>query len=429
MLKGHNVPIVGEGRQYLFLDQEFSKAAAIAVGICVPTRNIGEVIALEDRSFDREKARLRAHTDLDCSFEATSKKGLDLVVRGTLAAREWLLKNEGNADALVHCASIKHSRLLADCFAGRGLRVVEINSKLSKAERQIAIRELPHADVILGVGCLSRGFDFPPIRLSALAFCTKSLSRYIQAIDRGCRAIGSKQFNWLLDFGGNIAALGDPDSAPSEIIARCEAEIVERTVLTKRAEAALEERSRAARAVEERKTFLKGPSRSSLSAVSLNFIHEGSVIEVPLHRAYVEIRKAANGNKYVKIFWFFGDRQSLEERIFDNQPRKLRTIAECLGHSCKDFYSFKRLVERLPSGHPIIIGHRPKPYNPKWNSRYAVLGIVREGTHRLWFKIPSSLCRGPPISSLSLRSHPQGESLGALCSLRPSRRPSCFEAA
>ena len=92
---------------------------------------------------------------------------------------------------VVFCQSIKHAEMLREILARRDIFASIVHSKMDPLERRQHLRDFESGEnnVILNVGCLTTGWDFPPLAKLVLARPTKSKSLYIQMFGRGTRVL------------------------------------------------------------------------------------------------------------------------------------------------------------------------------------------------------------------------------------------------
>ena len=93
--------------------------------------------------------------------------------------------------SVVFCQSIKHAEMLREVLARRGIYASIVHSKMDPLERRQHLRDFESGEnnVILNVGCLTTGWDFPPLAKLFIARPTKSKALYIQMFGRGTRTL------------------------------------------------------------------------------------------------------------------------------------------------------------------------------------------------------------------------------------------------
>jgi superfamily II DNA or RNA helicase len=116
-----------------------------------------------------------------------------------------LLRSEANVQAVasgvaqhyegkpsvVFCQSIKHAEMLREILWRRGIHTAIVHSRMDPDERRQHLRDFEEGTVqiILNVGCLTTGWDYPPLAKLFIARPTKSKSLYIQMFGRGTRVL------------------------------------------------------------------------------------------------------------------------------------------------------------------------------------------------------------------------------------------------
>ncbi|WP_245804419.1 DEAD/DEAH box helicase [Shouchella oshimensis] len=89
------------------------------------------------------------------------------------------------------CCSIFHSGKVEQLYNDAGMRTVVIHSKLSKKDKQEALRKVEshQADVVIHVAMLGEGYDHPFLSVAAIFRPYKSLAPYSQFIGRILRKV------------------------------------------------------------------------------------------------------------------------------------------------------------------------------------------------------------------------------------------------
>lgn len=122
-------------------------------------------------------------------------------------------KNLGrNEKAICYCASIKHSKAVAEAFSKAGIPAVHLDGETPKPERNRIITDFRAGKirVLCNVDLISEGFDVPDCGCAILLRPTKSLTLYIQQSMRCMRYMPGKQAV-IIDHVGNYARFGMPD--------------------------------------------------------------------------------------------------------------------------------------------------------------------------------------------------------------------------
>jgi hypothetical protein len=139
---------------------------------------------------------------------------------------------------MIFASSQKHARALKSEAVLKGLetevvigaRTAEGAETYSKSyDAHIANFRAGALQGVIVVGRLGRGFDHPPIRLTVIAFATRSRARWVQACCRGSRPSPGKTHNLVLDYGQNFERFKSPDLPALEAVAMdCRAETAAR---------------------------------------------------------------------------------------------------------------------------------------------------------------------------------------------------------
>lgn len=93
--------------------------------------------------------------------------------------------------SVVFCQGIFQAEALRDNLDRRGLQSAIVHSQMDDAERRAHLRDFEEGTVnlVLNVGCLTLGWDFPPVRKLFIAKPTKSKAKYVQMFGRGTRPL------------------------------------------------------------------------------------------------------------------------------------------------------------------------------------------------------------------------------------------------
>lgn len=123
--------------------------------------------------------------------------------------KHWLQRAR-NQPTVVFAVSIAHSKDLAADFTAAGVSVVRVDGKMSAEERNAAIGAIDsgRARVIVNVGILTEGWDFPALAVCVLARPTESLSLLLQMWGRVMRTAPGKSEALVLDHAGNVLRHG-----------------------------------------------------------------------------------------------------------------------------------------------------------------------------------------------------------------------------
>lgn len=93
--------------------------------------------------------------------------------------------------SLVFCAGKAQAKRLVECLHDRGIEASIVYSTMDKDERRqhLADFESGKTKVIVNIGCLAVGYDFPPMKKLFLARPTASRSRFTQMVGRMTRPL------------------------------------------------------------------------------------------------------------------------------------------------------------------------------------------------------------------------------------------------
>jgi superfamily II DNA or RNA helicase len=162
--------------------------------------------ALEDGWLVPAKLWLTVLEDLDLS-SFTSKFGdFDGEKLARLMQREKTVQSVANMIAqhyeeqpsVVFCQSIQQSEMLREVLDRMGVASAIVHSQMESDERRMHLNDFEQGNchVILNVGVLTLGWDWPPVRKLFIAKPTRSKSRYIQMFGRGTRALPGVVDGW-----------------------------------------------------------------------------------------------------------------------------------------------------------------------------------------------------------------------------------------
>ncbi len=115
--------------------------------------------------------------------------------------------------AVCYCATVKHSRDMAEAFRAAGIPAEHIDGNTPKTQRADIIRGFREGSIkiLCNVDLISEGFDVPDCGASILLRPTKSLTLYIQQSMRCMRYQPDKKAI-IIDHVGNVHRHGLPDS-------------------------------------------------------------------------------------------------------------------------------------------------------------------------------------------------------------------------
>lgn len=114
--------------------------------------------------------------------------------------------------AICYCASIRHSKAMADAFSAAGIPAAHIDGETPKPERAELIAKFRSGEIkiLCNVDLISEGFDVPDCECAILLRPTQSLTLYIQQSMRCMRYREGKRAV-IIDHVGNYARFGLPD--------------------------------------------------------------------------------------------------------------------------------------------------------------------------------------------------------------------------
>ena len=113
---------------------------------------------------------------------------------------------------IVYAISREHAQHISDYYKSQGVRCCWIEALTPAEERQrlVDLYRNGEIDVMVNVDIFSEGFDCPEVEFIQLARPTLSLSKYLQQVGRGMRAIPNKDYVVILDQVGMYQTFGMP---------------------------------------------------------------------------------------------------------------------------------------------------------------------------------------------------------------------------
>ena len=113
---------------------------------------------------------------------------------------------------IVYAISREHAQHISNYYVSKGVRCCWIEAMTPPEERQRLVDEYRKGelDVIVNVDIFSEGFDCPEVDFIQLARPTLSLSKYLQQVGRGMRAVPQKECVIILDQVGMYQTFGLP---------------------------------------------------------------------------------------------------------------------------------------------------------------------------------------------------------------------------
>ena len=102
--------------------------------------------------------------------------------------------------SVVFCANIRQAEMLREVLERHRVMASIVHSNMDPEERRMHLRDFENGDseVIINVGCLTMGWDHPPVRKLFLARPTKSRALYQQMFGRGTRPLPGVVDGWGL---------------------------------------------------------------------------------------------------------------------------------------------------------------------------------------------------------------------------------------
>lgn len=115
--------------------------------------------------------------------------------------------------AICYCASIEHSKKMAEQFCDAGIIAVHIDGETPTGSRATIIDDFRAGKIkiLCNVDLISEGFDVPDCNTAILLRPTKSLTLYIQQSMR-CMRYKENKRAVIIDHVGNYARFGLPDA-------------------------------------------------------------------------------------------------------------------------------------------------------------------------------------------------------------------------
>lgn len=137
--------------------------------------------------------------DLDLSAFKRRHGDFDAEELGRIMAQEKAVQGIGSMveqhhegkPSVVFCQSINQSEQLLRDLGRRGIHAAIVHSKMDVDERRMHLRDFEDGttNVVLNVGCLTTGWDYPPVCKVFIAKPTLSKAKYCQMFGRGVRPL------------------------------------------------------------------------------------------------------------------------------------------------------------------------------------------------------------------------------------------------
>lgn len=111
---------------------------------------------------------------------------------------------------LVFTAFTMEARQLVDKLQSLGVNAAIVTGETPKKEREAILEGFKRREikVVVNVGVLTTGFDYPALDTVVLARPTKSLGLYYQMVGRAIRPFEGKD-GWIVDLSGNYSRFGN----------------------------------------------------------------------------------------------------------------------------------------------------------------------------------------------------------------------------
>lgn len=174
---------------------------------------------IEDCIKDGFWCPLTYHTPVDYNTENLEKRGNDYKDEA-IASYNFAIHLHEKIIGIVNESDKKHFLVflttIAECvhteelLLNAGISCRAIHSKLSKKEREEILSDFKSGKikVVLNVGVLTTGFDFPELDCLILCRPTMSLSLYYQMLGRAVRPHKNKNYADIYDLCGNVKYFG-----------------------------------------------------------------------------------------------------------------------------------------------------------------------------------------------------------------------------
>lgn len=100
--------------------------------------------------------------------------------------------------SVVFCQGIFQAEAIRDNLTRRGIQSSIVHSQMDDVERRGHLNDFEDGtvNIVLNVGCLTLGWDFPPVRKLFIAKPTRSKAKYVQMFGRGTRPLAGVVDGW-----------------------------------------------------------------------------------------------------------------------------------------------------------------------------------------------------------------------------------------
>lgn len=161
--------------------------------------------AIDAANTARELMKLRGTlSDMDAAADIMNKRVVHEEV-----IRHWREK-AGDRCTIVFCSNVEHAEETLDAFRAAGVSAGVVHSKMSKGQRRETLASFNRGEmqVLVNVGVLTEGFDYPPCSCVVLLRPSSHKGLFIQMVGRGLRIVDPDEFPGvvktdcvILDFG------------------------------------------------------------------------------------------------------------------------------------------------------------------------------------------------------------------------------------
>lgn len=128
------------------------------------------------------------------------------------AVDEYIKRANGKRN-IVFCATIDHSKHVAEQFNARGIPAAHLDGDTDQNTRDQVLDKFKKGEILTltNVDLFGEGFDLPAIEVVTLLRATQSLPLFLQMVGRGLRTFPGKDKAIILDHVGNMERHGLPD--------------------------------------------------------------------------------------------------------------------------------------------------------------------------------------------------------------------------
>jgi DNA repair protein RadD len=121
-----------------------------------------------------------------------------------------VVNNTANKHILVFVSTIKECVVFTKFLQEKNISCMMVYGKNTKKEREVILKSFEDGKirVLINVGVLTTGYDFPELDCVMLCRPTKSLNLYIQMVGRVLRTHPNKDHGIVYDFCGNVKEFG-----------------------------------------------------------------------------------------------------------------------------------------------------------------------------------------------------------------------------